>query len=96
VIAWAEFEQERSRTDDWFSEEMYEWIGADTYGYVYPGDHEEGLVDTATMIAAYRGNTINIVDVGLTDLEARSEIVKFYNQLLAHAKALIDRKCDGN
>ena len=92
-IARAEFEQERDRTDDWFSEGMYEWIGDDTYGYVYPGDHEEGLLDTATMIAVYKGNTIKIVDVGLSDLEVRSEIVQFYNTLLTHAKTLIDRKC---
>ncbi len=92
-IARAEFEQERDRTDDWFSEGMYEWISDDTYGYVYPGNHEEGLVDTATMIAVYRGNTIEIVDVGLTDLEDRSEIVLFYNTLLTHAKTLIDSKC---
>jgi hypothetical protein len=79
--------------NEFFSEEMYEWIGAGTFGYVYPGNHEEGLVETATMGAVYMGCTIKIVDVGLTDLEPRSEIVQFFNQLLAHAKTLIDRKC---
>lgn len=94
-ISWAEFQQERDRTAKWFSEGMYEWEGVDVYGYVYPGDHEKDLVETATMIAVYRGNTIEIRDLGLTDPEDRSDIAEFYNQLLTHAKSLIDQKCDG-